>query len=181
VIQLALSSNKLSEQDMNDFGNQFIRTQLATVQGSALPYPYGGKSRQVQVDLDQQAMQAQGVSGQDVNNAIGSQNLILPAGTQKIGPYEYSVKLNGSPGLADMLNDLPVKTVNGATIYVRDVAHVRDGFAPQTNIVRVDGTRAVLMPIQKTGSASTLDIIARVKALLPKIRDNMPDGLNLTC
>ena len=179
VIQLALSSAKLSEQELNDFGNNFIRTQLATVQGSALPYPYGGKSRQIQVDLDQHAMQAHGVSAQDVNSAIGAQNLILPAGTQKIGLYEYSVRLNGSPTAVEALNDLPVKTVNGATIYVRDVAHVRDGFAPQTNIVRVDGTRAVLMSIQKTGAASTLDIIAKVKRLMPKIREGMPDGLNI--
>ena len=179
VIQLALSSAKLSEQELNDFGNNFIRTQLATVQGSALPYPYGGKQRQIQVDLDQPAMQAHNISPQDVNAAIGSQNLILPAGTQKLDQYEYSVKLNASPGIADALNDLPVKTVNGATIYVRDVAHVRDGFAPQTNIVRVDGVRAVLMSIQKTGVASTLDIINRVKELMPKIRENMPDGLNI--
>ncbi len=179
VIQLALSSAKISEQELNDFGNNFIRTQLATVQGSALPYPYGGKTRQIQVDLDQRAMQAKGVSAQDVGNAIGAQNLILPAGTEKIGSYEYSVKLNASPTVADALNDLPVKTVNGTVIYVRDVAHVRDGFAPQTNIVRVDGTRAVLMSILKTGSASTLDIISRVKELMPKIREMMPEGLNL--
>ena len=140
VIQLALSSSKISEQDINDYGNNFIRTQLATVQGSALPYPYGGKTRQVEVDLDQQAMQAHGVSPNDVNAAIGNQNLILPAGTEKIGDYEYSVKLNGSPATVEELNNLPVKYVNGATVYIRDVAHVRDGFAPQTNIVRVDGT-----------------------------------------
>jgi len=179
VIQIALSSAKLSEQELNDFGNNFIRTQLATVQGTALPYPYGGKSRQIQVDLDQHAMQAHGVSAQDVNSAIGAQNLILPAGTEKIGPYEYTVKLNASPAVADQLNDLPVKAAGGTVIYVRDVAHVRDGFAPQTNIVRVDGTRAVLMSIQKTGTASTLDIIAKVKALMPKIRDSMPESLNL--
>jgi len=179
VLQLALSSAKLSEQELNDFGNNFIRTRLATVQGAALPYPYGGKSRQIQVDLDQNEMQAHGISAQDVNAAIGSQNLILPAGTEKIGAYEYSIKLNASPNAVEELNNMPVKTVNGATIYVRDVAHVRDGYAPQTNIVRVDGIRAVLMSIQKTGSASTLDIISRVKALIPKIKENMPDGLNL--
>ena len=179
VLQLGLSSGKLSEQEINDFGNSYIRTQLATVPGAALPYPFGGKSRQVQVDLDPKAMQAHNVSPQDVSNAIGDQNLILPAGTQKIDTYEYIVKLNASPTAVDALNDLPVKTVNGATIYIRDVAHVRDGFSPQTNIVRVDGTRAVLMSIQKTGSVSTLDIISRVKNLIPKIKDNMPDGLNL--
>ena len=179
VIQLALSSNKQSEQELNDFSNNFVRTQLATVQGAAMPYPYGGKSRQVQVDLDQQALQAHGLSAQDVNNAIGNQNLILPAGTEKIGQYEYNVKLNASPSAVDALNDMPVKESNGATIYVRDVAHVRDGFAPQTNIVRVDGTRAVLMSIQKVGNASTLDIVARVKGLLGKIKEMMPDGMNI--
>jgi CzcA family heavy metal efflux pump len=179
VIQLALSSAKLSEQELNDFGNNFIRTQLATVQGSALPYPYGGKSRQVQVDLDEKAMQAHNISAQDVSNAIGAQNLILPAGTEKIDSYEYSIKLNASPTAVEALNDLPIKTINGATIYIRDVAHVRDGFAPQTNIVRVNGTRAVLMSIQKTGVASTLDIISKVKGLIPKIRESLPESLNL--
>ena len=179
VIQVALSSAKQSEQELNDYGNNFIRTQLATVQGSALPYPYGGKQRQIQVDLDQKAMQAHGISAQDVNNAIGNQNLILPAGTEKIGSYEYSIKLNASPTAVEELNNLPIKTVNGATLYIRDVAHVRDGFAPQTNIVKVDGTRAVLMSIQKTGVSSTLDIVAKVKSLMKKIKENLPDGVNL--
>jgi len=179
VIQLALSSDKLSEQALFDLGNSFIRTQLATVQGAAIPFPYGGKQRQVQVDLDQRAMQAKGVSPQDVSNAIGAQNLILPAGTEKIGTYEYNVKLNASPQSVAELNDLPIKTVNGTTLYVHDVAHVRDGYAPQTNIVRVDGHRAVLMTIQKTGNASTLDIIQRVKDQLPKIRDSSPADVNI--
>ncbi len=179
VIQFALSSNQLSEQELNDDANNFIRTQLANVQGAALPYAYGGKSRQVQVDLDQKEMQAHGVSPQDVSNAIGTQNLILPAGTEKIGQFEYNVKLNASPDVADALNDLPVKIVNGSPLYIRDVAHVRDGFAPQTNIVRVDGTRAVLMSIQKTGNASTLDIISKVKSLIPKIQESLPSSLNL--
>jgi CzcA family heavy metal efflux pump len=179
VVQLALSSVKISEQELNDFGNNFIRTQLVTVQGAALPYPYGGKSRQIQVDLDPKAMQAHGISPQDVNAAIGAQNLILPAGTEKIGQYEYVIKLNASPLVADQLNDLPVKSVGGTVVYVRDVAHVRDGFAPQTNIVRVDGSRAVLMSILKTGTSSTLDIINRIKGLMPKIREMMPDGMNL--
>ncbi len=179
VIQLGLSSDKLSEQELFDFGNSFIRTQLATVQGAAIPFPYGGKQRQVQVDLDQRAMQAKGVSAQDVGNAIGAQNLILPAGTQKIGVYEYNVKLNASPKTIEELNDLPVKTVNGTTLYVRDVAHVRDGYAPQTNIVRVDGKRAVLMTIQKTGNASTLDIIQRIKDRLPLVRASSPPELNI--
>ena len=179
VIQLGLSSDKLSEQEIFDLGNSFIRTQLATVQGAAIPFPYGGKQRQVQVDLDQQAMQAKGVSAQDVGNAIGAQNLILPAGTEKIGLYEYNVRLNASPREIEELNDLPVKTVNGTVIYVHDVGHVRDGYAPQTNIVRVDGKRAVLMTIQKTGNASTLDIIQRVKDRLPQIRDSSPPELKI--
>ncbi len=179
VLQLALSSNKQSEQELNDFSNSFVRTQLATVQGAAMPYPYGGKTRQVQVDLNPRALQAYGISAQEVNTAIGAQNLILPAGTQKIGIYEYSVKLNASPSAVEALNDLPIKQLNGRTIYVRDVAHVRDGFAPQTNIVKVDGTRAVLMSIQKTGNASTLDIVSHIKGLLGKIKEIMPEGMNL--
>ena len=179
IIQLALSSAKYSEQELFDFGNNFIRTQLATVQGAALPYPYGGKSRQIQVDLDDSAMKAHGVSAQDVNNAIGSQNLILPAGTEKIGLFEYNVKLNASPTAVEELNDLPIKTANGTTLYIRDVAHVRDGFAPQTNIVHMDNHRALLMSILKTGNASTLDIIDRVKALLPKIKDSLPPEVNV--
>lgn len=179
VIQFALSSTQLSEQELNDDANNLIRTQLSNVQGAALPYAYGGKSRQIQVDLDQKALQAHNVSAQDVSNAIGAQNLIIPAGTEKIGPFEYNIKLNASPTVADALNDLPVKEVNGTIIYVRDVAHVRDGFAPQTNIVRVDGTRAVLMSIQKTGSSSTLDIISQIKALVPRIKEGLPSSLNL--
>lgn len=180
VLQLVLSSATIPEQKLNDLGNNFLRTQLATVQGAALPYPYGGKIRQIQVDLDIPAMQTYGVSAQDVNNAILAQNLIIPAGTQKIGQYEYIVKLNGSPLSAVELNEAPVKSTLGRVLYIRDVAHVRDGFAPQTNIVRVDGQRAVMMSIQKTGSASTLDIVHRVKALLPKVKDMLPAGLNLS-
>ncbi len=179
IMQLALSSDTLSEQELFDAGNNIIRTQLATVQGAALPYPYGGKQRQIQVDLDQQKLQAFGLSAQDVNEAIGRQNLILPAGTQKIGAYEYNVKLNASPALADELNDLPIKAVNGTLVYVRDVAHVRDGFSPQTNIVRVDGRRAVLMTVLKTGDSSTLDIINRVKGKLEQVKASLPPGLNL--
>jgi CzcA family heavy metal efflux pump len=180
VLQLVLSSDTLSEQNLNDLGNNFIRTQLASVQGAALPYPYGGKTRQIQVDLNQKAMQTYGVSPQDVNAAVGAQNLIIPAGTQKIGMYEYIVKLNGSPLSVAELNNLPIRSAKGGVLYIRDVAHVRDGSPPQTNIVRVNGTRAVMMSIQKTGNASTLDIINRVKALLPKIKESMPPSLNLT-
>ena len=179
IIQLVLSSVKLSEQELNDLGNNFIRTQLASVQGAALPFPYGGKVREVMVDLNPLAMQAYGISAQDVNAAIDNQNLILPAGTQKIGLYEYFVKLNASPIVLNDLNNLPIRTAKGTVIYIRDVAHVRDGFPPQQNIVNVDGKRAVLMPIQKTGGASTLDIINEVKDLIPKILDSMPPALNL--
>lgn len=179
VIQLVLSSVKLSEQELNDLGNNFIRTQLAVVQGAALPYPYGGKTRQVQVDLNMQAMQTYGISPQDVTTAIGNQNLIIPAGTEKIGLYEYFIKLNASPIELEKLNDLPIKSAKGTVIYVHDVAHVRDGFPPQTNIVTVDGVRAVLMPIQKSGGASTLDIINKVKEIIPKVIESMPPSLNL--
>lgn len=180
VLQLVLSSATIPEQKLNDLGNNFLRTQLATVQGAAIPYPYGGKTRQIQVDLDSQAMQTYGVSPQEVNAAIDAQNLIIPAGTQKIGEYEYIVKLNSSPLKVDELNDFPIKSTPGRVLYIRDVAHVRDGFAPQTNIVRVDGQRAVMMSIQKTGNASTLDIINQIKALLPKVKEILPDGLKLS-
>ncbi len=179
IMQLALSSATLSEQELFDSGNNIIRTQLATVQGAALPWPYGGKQRQIVVDLDQHKLQALGLSAQDVNAAIGAQNLILPAGTEKIGAYEYNVKLNASPTAVDDMNDFPVKMVNGSVVYVRDVAHVRDGFSPQTNIVRVDGQRAALMTVLKTGNASTLDIINRVKDKLEQIRAALPPGLDL--
>jgi multidrug efflux pump subunit AcrB len=180
VLQLVLSSATLPEQDLNDLGNNFLRTQLATVQGASLPYPYGGKVRQVQVDLNPQAMQTYGVSAQNINDAIDAQNLIIPAGTQKIGQYEYIVRLNGSPLVVDELNSMPVKTTPGRVLYIRDVAHVRDGFPPQTNIVRVNGHRAVMMSIEKTGSASTLEIVNRIKALLPKVKEMLPDGLDLS-
>jgi multidrug efflux pump subunit AcrB len=179
VLQLVLSSDTLPEQDLNDLGNNFIRTQLATVQGAALPYPYGGKVRQIQVDLDPKNMQTYGVSASDVNSAIDAQNLILPAGTEKIGPYEYYVKLYGSPDIVGDLNDMPIKRFNGGVLYIRDVAHVRDGFAPQTNIVRVNGSRAVLMSVEKTGSASTLAIVNRVKEMVPQIKESMPPALKL--
>jgi multidrug efflux pump subunit AcrB len=179
IIQLALSGKSISEQQLFDLGNNFIRTQLATVQGASLPYPYGGKQRQIQVDLNQKQLQALGVSAQDVNSAISAQNLILPSGTEKIGEFEYNIQLNGSPTAVADLNDLPVKAVNGTTIYVHDVAHVRDGAPPQTNIVRVDGTRAVLMTVQKSGSASTLDIIDRVKQRLPTIKATSPPDLDI--
>src|SRR4029077_14156079 len=145
----------------------------------AVPSPYGGKVRQVQVDLDPQAMQANNTSADDVVNAISAQNLVLPAGTQKIGKFEWNVALNASPTMLDRINDLPVKTVDGAIVYVRDVAYVHDGSPPQTNVVRVNGARAVLMSILNAGSASTLDIITGVKGLLSRVEAGLPAGLNL--
>src|SRR5579872_1642350 len=150
VIQIGLTSDGLSEQQLFDFGNNFIRTQLATVQGAALPFPYGGKQRLVSVDIDSAALQSKGLSPVDIVNAIDAQNLILPTGTVKLGSLEYLVELNGSPLNVEGLNDLPIKTVNGATIYMKDVAHVRDGFSPQTNIVRANGQRGALMSVYKT-------------------------------
>ena len=153
IIQLALSSDTLTESQLFDFGNQFIRAQIATIAGASIPYPYGGATRQVQIDLRPDALRAQGLTANDVNNAIGNQNLIVPAGTQKIGDTEYNVKLNASPLKLDEINDLPIRSRErrGNVTYIRDVAFVHDGHPPQTNIVRVDGRRAVLMTIQKTG------------------------------
>jgi len=179
VLQLALSSDTLLDNQLFDLSNNFIRPQLAQVQGAAVPSPYGGKNRQIQVDLDMQALRSKGLTPQDVSNAILAQNLILPAGTEKMGEFEYNVMLNASPNVLDDLNDLPIKSVNGATILLRDVAHVRDGFSPQQNMVRVNGQHSVLTTIQKNGSASTLDIIDHVKALLPRIEAGAPPGLNL--
>jgi multidrug efflux pump subunit AcrB len=179
VLQLALTSNTLDEQKLADYATNFIRPQLLSVPGVAIPTAYGGKTREVQIDLDPQALQAKKLSAQDVADALAQQNQIIPAGTEKIGRFEYNIKLNNSPLALQELNNLPIKTVDGATIYIRDVAHVRDGYPPQTNIVRVDGHRAVLMSILKNGSASTLDIIAGVKAQLPRIEETLPPGLKL--
>jgi CzcA family heavy metal efflux pump len=179
VIQIGLTSDSLSEQQLFDFGNNFIRTQLATVQGAALPFPYGGKQRLISVDLDTVALQSRGLAPVDIVNAMNSQNLIVPTGTAKLGTLEYTVELNGSPQSVAGLNDLPVKTVNGATIYMRDVAHIRDGFSPQTNIVRVNGQRGVLMAVYKTGAASTLDIVTRVKQTIKNYSGSIPEGLQV--
>ena len=179
ILQLALSGKGLSEQQLGDIGLNFLRTGLVTISGVAIPYPYGGKQRQVQVDLDTSALQSKGLSPLDVVNAISVQNLILPAGTAKIGTFEYQVDMNGAPTTVDEINNLPIKTVGTSTIYVRDVAHVRDGFPPQTNIVNVDGKRASLMSIQKNGDASTLDIISGIKALLPQIEAGLPPQLEI--
>jgi len=179
ILQLALSSDSLPESQIYDLGNNVLRTALATVPGAAVPFPYGGKQRQVQIDLDLNALRARGLSGNDVVAAVGAQNLVIPAGTQKIGGSEYFVKLNSSPRNIEDLNNLPVKTINGSTVYVRDVAHVRDGYSPQTNMVRLDGRRAVLMNVLKTGNASTLDIINAVNAKLPQIRASLPPELKI--
>jgi multidrug efflux pump subunit AcrB len=180
ILQLSLSGEGLTETQLGDIGLNFLRLGLVTIPGVAVPYPYGGKQRQVQVDLNTAALQSKGLSPLDVTNTIAAQNLILPAGTTKIGPFEYQVDINGSPQTVAELNDVPIKTVNGSTVYVRDVGHVRDGFPPQTNIVRVDGKRASLMTIQKIGKSSTLDIISSVKAYLPTILAGLPPNLVVT-
>jgi CzcA family heavy metal efflux pump len=179
ILQLALSSEKLSEAQLFDLGNNIIRVGLGTVQGASMPYPYGGLQRQVQADLDPDALRATGLSGNDVTAAIAAQNSILPAGTQKIGDREYFVTVNANPRTVAELNDLPIANRNGSVIYVRDVAHVRDGYPPQTNIVRRDGHRGVLMSVLKTGGASTLDIINNIKQRLPSLRDQLPPGFNV--
>jgi len=178
ILQLALSSKTLAEHELYDLANSFMRTQLATVQGAVLPFPYGGKTRQVMVDLDPKALQANNLGPQDVVEALSQQNLILPTGTVKIGSLEYDVALNGSPKSIEELNDLPIRTMAGrGTTYIRDVAHVRDGFQPQINIVRHDGERAVLLTVMKYGLASTLDIVDRVKAELPRMQAGLPPAL----
>ncbi|HEY6489823.1 MAG: efflux RND transporter permease subunit [Terracidiphilus sp.] len=179
VLQLGLSGQGLNEQQLNDLATNTIRTQLATVEGAQTPYPYGGKQRQIQVDLDLHALQAKGLSPADVVNAVNAQNLIVPSGTMKIDRWEYAIETNSAPEVVNDLNNLPIRTVNGATIYIRDVAHVRDGNPPQTNIVRVDGKRAILMSILKVGSASTLDIIAGIRARVDSIKGQLPPQLNI--
>ncbi|MEO7756681.1 MAG: efflux RND transporter permease subunit, partial [Dokdonella sp.] len=180
ILQLALSGKGLSEQNLADLGVNTIRTRLVTVQGAAIPYPYGGKSRQVQIDLDPAALQARGLSAADVANTLAAQNLITPVGTQKIGGFEYTLQLNNAPAVIDDLGNLPIKVVNGATIYVRDVAHVRDGNAPQTNIVHVDGSRSVLMSVLKNGATSTLAIVSGIKDKLAEIKPSLPDTLDVS-
>src|SRR5277367_5426123 len=180
VLQLALSGRGLSEQSLNDYALNFIRTQLITVPGASVPYPYGGKQRQVQVDLNPTALQSKGLSALDVVNAISLQNLILPTGTSKIGPREYDIDIpNAAPQSIADLNQIPIKSIGGTTIYIKDVAWVRDGFPPQTNIVKVNGQRSVLLTIQKAGNASTLDVIAGIKALIPQIKTTVPPQLEI--
>jgi multidrug efflux pump subunit AcrB len=180
ILQLALSSQQLSETILFDQATSFIRPQLASVAGAAIPLPYGGKVRQVQADLNQQALHTYGISANDVVNALSIQNLTTPVGTQKIGTFEYTVNLNASPSDIAAFNDLPIKTVNGTVIYMRDVADVHDGSPPQTNVVHVDGKNAVLLAVIKAGAVSTLSIISGVKQLLPSVTKTLPSGLNLT-
>ena len=180
ILQLALSGKGLSEQNLGDLGLNILRPQLVSVAGAAIPYPYGGKTRQVQIDVDSAALQARGLSAQDIANALAAQNLIVPVGTQKIGSFEYTLNLNNSPSDINELGNLPIKQVNGTTIYIRDVAHVRDGAPPQTNIVHVDGNRSVLLSILKNGSASTLAIVSGIKQRLADSKGLLPDNLKVT-
>jgi multidrug efflux pump subunit AcrB len=181
IIQLALSSNKLTESQLFDFGNQVIRSQVGTIYGAAIPYPFGGAIRQIQIDLKPDALRAQGLTANDVNNAITNQNLIVPAGTEKIGDTEYNVKLNASPAKIQEINDLPIRgSVGGNVTYIRDVAFVHDGHTPQTNIVRVNGRRAVLMSIDKTGAASTLNIVNEIQNRLPRVRELLPESASIS-
>jgi len=179
VLMLGLSGAGLNEQQLFDLGTNTIRTQLATIEGAQTPFPYGGKQRQIQVDIDIASLQAKGLSPADVVNAISAQNLIVPSGTMKIDRFEYAIETNSSPSIVDQLNNLPIRSINGAVVYVRDVAHVRDGSPPQTNIVRVDGQRAAMMSIMKTGSASTLKIIRDVRDKIESIKGQLPPELRI--
>jgi CzcA family heavy metal efflux pump len=180
ILQVGLSSPTLSEQELNDIGLNSLRTRLITVQGAAVPFPYGGKARQVTVDLDTRALQSKGLTPVDIVNAVSAQNLILPSGTAKLGETEYNVELNGAPQSIAELNDLPVKTADGSTIYLREVAHVRDGFSPQTNVVRQDGTRGSLLSVVKNGGASTLSIVKNIRNVLPIAAQSLPEDLKIT-
>ncbi|HEY9140544.1 MAG TPA: efflux RND transporter permease subunit [Bryobacteraceae bacterium] len=179
IIQLGLGGRGMSEQALFDYGVNFIRTRLVTISGCAIPYPYGGKQRQIMVDINPAAMQSKGLSPADVTAAIDNQNLIIPAGTSKIGRFEYDVDLNSSPTTVEAFNDFPIKVVNGSPVYIRDIGHVRDGFAPQTNIVRQDGSRAVLLTVLKAGNASTLAVVDGVRKLLPVVAATLPPELKI--
>jgi multidrug efflux pump subunit AcrB len=179
ILQLALSGNNLSEAQLNDLGLNFLRTQLVTVPGASIPYPYGGKQRQVMIDLKPDLLQSKGLSPQDIITALTRQNLVLPSGTAKIGEFEYDVRLNGSPRTVPEIGDLPIKVVGNSTIYLKDVANVRDGFAPQTNIVRQNGHRGTLVTILKTGSASTLNVVDGIRNLLPNVASTLPPELKI--
>src|SRR6476620_6521836 len=174
ILQYALASPKLPEQELYDLAQNQVRVSLSTVQGAAIPWPYGGKTRVVSVDLDLSALKAKNLKPEDVVDAMNAQNLILPSGTAKIGSLEYDIEVNSSPRLLEELNNIPVKVVNGATIFVKDVAQVRDGYQPQQNIVHKDGVRGALVTILKSGGASTLDVVARIKAALPRVLAGLP-------
>src|ERR1700723_2035133 len=179
ILQLALSGKGLSEQQLNDMGQNFIRPQLVPVPGAVVPYPYGGKQRQVMIDLNTDLLQAKGLSPQDVLNALTNQNLVLPGGTAKIDEFEYDVRVNASPRTVAELNDLPVKQVGTSTVYLRDIANIRDGFAPQTNIGRQNGQRGVLVSILKAGTASTISVVQGIRDLLPRIAQTLPPELKI--
>jgi CzcA family heavy metal efflux pump len=179
ILQLALSGKGLSEQQLNDIAQNFLRTQLVTVPGAAVPYPYGGKQRQIMVNINQRLLQSKGLSPNDIVNAVSLQNLILPSGTAKIGQFEYGVELNGSPARVQEFNNIPIKTVGNTTVYLRDVAQVSDAFTPQTNIVRLDGNRGTLVTILKAGNASTLDVVSGIKNLLPRVAATLPPELRI--
>jgi len=179
ILQMSISSDTMSESSLYDYGYNFIRTQMATVQGASFPLPYGGRPRQIMVDVDLKSLYAQGLSANDVVNAVNAQSLIIPSGIAKIGPNEFVVHLNSLPPSADAFNNLPIKQTNGATVYIRDVGHVRDGYAIQSNIVRHNGNRATLLTVLKNGGSSTLRIVAKIKEILPRIRSTLPAALNL--
>lgn len=179
ILQLALSSKTMPEAEMYDYGLYILRQQLSVVQGLTLPTPYGGVERQVQVDLDQELMRARSVSAKDVSDAINAHNLAFPTGTAKVGDQQFPVTMNNTPSAADAFNQIPVRTVDGTTIFIRDVAQVRDGFQSQTTVVRRDGTRGVLISLLKNGDASTLDIVGQVKAMMPTIQAAAPPGLQI--
>ncbi len=179
IIQLGLSGRGLTEEALFDYGVNFIRTRLVTIPGCAIPYPYGGKQREIMVDINPAAMESKGLSPADITAAIDKQNLIIPAGTSKIGQFEYDVDLNSSPTTVEAFNNFPIKVVNGSPIYIRDVGHVRDGFAPQTNIVRQDGRRGVLLTVLKAGNASTLSVVDGIRRLLPAVSATLPPELKI--
>src|SRR3977135_632280 len=179
VLMLSLGSDSLSEQEITDLGNNFIRTQLVTVPGAAVPVPYGGKSRVVNIDLDPDALYARGLSPADISTAVLAQNIVRSPGPAKMGPIEYDVAINSSPEVLDQLNDIPIRYVNGAMVYLRDVAFVHDGFIPQTNLVRRDGRHSALLPVLTSGSASTLAVVSGVRNLMPKIQAGLPKSLNV--
>ena len=179
ILQLGLSGQGLSEQQLNDIGQNFVRPQLVTVPGAVIPWPYGGKQRQVMIDLDSTLLQSKGLSPQDVLDAVTDQNLVLPGGTAKIDEFEYDVRLNSSPRTVAELNQVPIKQVGSSTVYLRDVANIRDGFAPQTNIVRQDGHRGVLLSIMKAGTASTISVVKGVRELLPRVAQTLPPQLKI--